>query len=133
MATMAQPYHCVLAIWPPINGSGRRNSRTSSGDSFAANNKRKEIKWTEESALVTGANKGIGFEISRQNWTSTGFPSSSPPRDEKKVADALPDPGEGLDVTVLSLMPPPVQRRVAAKWGGREVTGSRCAGEQRLG
>ena len=69
-------------------------------------------------ALVTGANKGIGFEISRQLGRH-GFTVVLAARDEKKVADAAARlQGEGLDAhgVVLDVTNPATPRPPPAGW-----------------
>ena len=69
-------------------------------------------------ALVTGANKGIGFEISRQLGRH-GFTVVLAARDQKKVADAAARlQGEGLDATASSSMSPsrPAPKPPPAGW-----------------
>src|SRR5271169_5633184 len=68
-------------------------------------------------ALVTGANKGIGFEISRQ-FGRHGFTVVLAARDEKKVADAAARlQGEGLDAHGVVLdVTNPSSAEAAARW-----------------
>ena len=68
-------------------------------------------------ALVTGANKGIGFEISRQ-LGKHGFSVVLAARDEKKIADAaFRLRAEGLDAHGVVLdVTNPSSAEVAAKW-----------------
>ncbi len=55
-------------------------------------------------ALITGANKGIGFETARQLAKSGGVHVLLASRDHAKgIAAALQLQGEGLDVTALTL------------------------------
>ena len=55
-------------------------------------------------ALITGANKGIGFETARQLAKSGGVHVLLGSRDHSKGVDAaLKLQGEGLDVTALAL------------------------------
>ena len=84
-------------------------------------------------ALVTGANKGIGFEISRQLGRH-GFTVVLAARDGKKVADAATRlQGGGWTLTASSLMSPTRPRRSRRPVGGRAVRAARRAGEQRRG
>ncbi len=68
-------------------------------------------------ALVTGANKGIGFEISRQLGRH-GFTVVLAARDGKKVADAATRlQGEGLDAHGVVLdVTNPSSAEAAARW-----------------
>ena len=68
-------------------------------------------------ALVTGANKGIGFEISRQLGRH-GFAVVLAARDERKVADAAARlRGEGLDAHGVVLdVTNPSTAEAAARW-----------------
>ena len=81
-------------------------------------------------ALVTGANKGIGFEISRQLGRHA-FTVILAARDEHKVAAAAARlKGEGLDVYGVVLdVDQPVQRRSRRPVAERAVRATRCAGE----
>ena len=68
-------------------------------------------------ALVTGANKGIGFEICRQ-LGKHGFTVVLAARDERKGTDAAARlKGEGLDVHSLVLdVTNPASAEAAARW-----------------
>jgi len=70
-------------------------------------------------ALVTGANKGIGFEISRQ-LGKLGFAVILAARDEKKVNEAANRlRSEGLDAQAVVLdVTDPASAEAAARWVG---------------
>ena len=71
-------------------------------------------------ALVTGANKGIGLEISRQ-LGKHGFAVILAARDERKVNEAAARLGnEGLDAQAVVLdVTDPEERRSRRPLGGR--------------
>src|SRR4051812_15029723 len=70
-------------------------------------------------ALVTGANKGIGFEISRQ-LGKQGFAVILAARDEKKANEAADRlRREGLDAQAVVLdVTDPASTEAAARWVG---------------
>src|SRR5947209_6413199 len=70
-------------------------------------------------ALVTGANKGIGFEIARQLGRH-GFAVVLAARDERKINEAAAKlKGEGLDTQAVVLdVTDPKSAEAAARWVG---------------
>ena len=72
-------------------------------------------------ALVTGANKGIGFEIARQ-LGKHGFAVVLAARDERKVNESAAKlKGEGLDAQAVILdVTDPQSAEAAARWVGEK-------------